>query len=102
MSYRDLIEIKECARCGSTEGLEVHHMNLNHDDDTEGNHLVLCRSCHHNLHYNNWKLEDIGIKTPKISYNAGNIAYYTFTTADIQRELEEMGDPVTDIIQGEF
>jgi len=33
---------------------------------------------------------------------ATTMAYLKITTADIQRELEEMGDPVTDIIQGEF
>lgn len=98
-TYRDLVEIKSCAKCGKTTGLEVHHKNMNRCDNKRCNLTVLCRSCHHNLHNENWMLEDIGIKTPEFTYNPSQTAFYNVTTADIQRELDEMGDPVTDIMK---
>lgn len=101
-SYRDLIEVKECARCGSTKRLEVHHKNLSNfyeDDHVESNLIVLCIYCHRNLHKKNWKLEDIGIVTPKERTNPTKATYYNNGIEDIQKELEAMGDPITDIMQ---
>lgn len=44
----------KCSMCGTSVGyLLIHHINGNHNDNTTGNHKIVCRSCHariHNLH----------------------------------------------------
>lgn len=37
---------RTCGLCGSVTGLEVDHINGNHNDNRFGNHRVLCKYCH--------------------------------------------------------
>lgn len=64
---RELIEIDYCKRCGYNEFkccLQVHHMDKDKTNNDTSNLILLCINCHRSLHYNRWKLEDIGIETP--------------------------------------
>lgn len=41
----------ECVLCGTSDRvLSIHHLNGNHSDNTPGNHIVVCNSCHGFLH----------------------------------------------------
>src|SRR5882724_8701725 len=44
--YRD----SECAKCGSVDRLEVHHIDRNWLNNETGNLQTLCRTCHMILH----------------------------------------------------
>jgi hypothetical protein len=35
-----------CECCGGKDNLMIHHINGNHNDNSDGNHRILCRSCH--------------------------------------------------------
>lgn len=39
-----------CELCGSKRNLNVHHKDKNHQNNSTNNLMVLCRSCHVNLH----------------------------------------------------
>jgi hypothetical protein len=40
-------ETSVCECCGKRDTvLMIHHINGNHNDNTTGNHMILCRSCH--------------------------------------------------------
>jgi hypothetical protein len=97
--YRDLVTIDNCTKCHKTSTLVVHHMDYNRENNVVENLLVLCWSCHQKLHSDSWKLEDIGLKTPYIKrvLMPWMTEYYHNSNADIQRELEAMGDPINDI-----
>jgi len=41
---------EECANCGDEEGLEVHHINGDREDNDPENLIPLCRQCHRRLH----------------------------------------------------
>jgi 5-methylcytosine-specific restriction endonuclease McrA len=43
-----------CQLCGSTVGLEVHHIQHRSSlgDDAEGNLITLCSGCHQEVHLN--------------------------------------------------
>lgn len=41
---------EECANCGAGDGLEVHHLNGDREDNDVDNLAVLCRHCHRRLH----------------------------------------------------
>jgi len=41
---------EECANCGANEGIEVHHLNGDREDNDVENLLPLCRHCHRRLH----------------------------------------------------
>jgi hypothetical protein len=36
--------------CDGNSCIEVHHINLNHDDDRSGNKVMLCSECHSAVH----------------------------------------------------
>ena len=44
------IEKKECATCGTTKKLLVHHIDGNHENNDPSNLKVLCSPCHSRLH----------------------------------------------------
>lgn len=51
-----------CTRCAYAEfacGLDIHHVDGNHDNQTKENLIALCAPCHRALHFGYWKLEDI-------------------------------------------
>ena len=48
--YRHMVSKDLCAKCGSTKDLAIHHVNLEHSDNTLDNLQVLCASCHNSLH----------------------------------------------------
>jgi len=67
-AYRDLIPIEKCARCGYCEmngSLHVHHLDRDRTNNDPSNLIVFCANCHYGLHHHIWKLEDIGLTTPK-------------------------------------
>ena len=35
-----------CRACGATYLLDRHHVNWNHDDNSSGNLMLLCKYCH--------------------------------------------------------
>lgn len=53
-----------CARCGSTEDLELHHVTPRCEGGENGDTEILCRLCHHRHHlengdYTRWKERDL-------------------------------------------
>ncbi len=70
-------------------------MNLSNyydDDHVKDNLITLCGS-HTNLHLKKWKLEDIGIPTPKERWNILK-GDYNISLADIQKELQKIDDTI--------
>ena len=62
-------KIRSCARCKITETeapIHEHHKNGNHFDDRPENKMDLCANCHMTLHWNRWKLSDIGLEDIEI------------------------------------
>lgn len=45
-----------CAICGTTQNLQVHHLDRNIKNNTEENLQTLCRSCHMRLHWQQRRL----------------------------------------------
>ena len=43
----------ECEICGTTENLEVHHIDKNHSNNNTSNLMTLCESCHGRTHTQN-------------------------------------------------
>ena len=62
--------MKNCARCNLEDGhlatIHEHHKNGNHNDDRLENKIFLCANCHMTLHWNRWKLSDIGLADVEI------------------------------------
>ncbi len=60
---------RKCERCNYNEfatALQQHHKDRNKNDNSKENIMILCANCHFGLHTNQWRLEDIGIKTPEL------------------------------------
>ncbi|KKH14979.1 hypothetical protein DU48_01250 [Methanosarcina mazei] len=79
--------------------MRVYHMNLSNyydDDHVKDNLITLCGS-HTNLHLKKWKLEDIGIPTPKERWNILK-GDYNISLADIQKELQKIDDTINLIV----
>lgn len=45
-----MYEAKECSKCGSTKGLERHHVDKDPTNNAPSNVEVLCSTCHHAVH----------------------------------------------------
>ena len=43
----------DCDICGTKENLEVHHIDMNHDNNNPENLLTVCESCHQRVHSQN-------------------------------------------------
>lgn len=41
---------EECINCGAEDGIEVHHLNGDREDNNIANLVPLCRHCHRRLH----------------------------------------------------
>ncbi len=41
---------KNCAKCGTSYRLELHHKDFDRSNNQEDNAEVLCKKCHFNLH----------------------------------------------------
>lgn len=41
---------EECVNCGAEDGIEVHHLNGDREDNDIENLVPLCRHCHRRLH----------------------------------------------------
>ncbi len=63
--YRWKIPLNECAKCGDTFNLSVHHMDCNRNNNRVNNLIALCSKCHRSLHNDAWKLSDIGLSIQK-------------------------------------
>lgn len=66
INYRDFFVLEElyCRRCGYKEfscSVQIHHIDENHDNNTQSNLIPLCANCHFGLHFKHWKLEDIKV-----------------------------------------
>jgi len=46
---------RECAECGGTENIEVHHIDGNRRNNDPQNLLPLCQPCHRDVHRGNRK-----------------------------------------------
>lgn len=44
------VHIQECCHCKSTNDLEVHHVDFNHENNKPQNLVGLCHSCHVAIH----------------------------------------------------
>ena len=44
------LDMKNCLLCGNTENIEEHHIDWNHNNNTSGNRIPLCKTCHVWLH----------------------------------------------------
>lgn len=53
-AYRQMVEKRECNRCGSTEQLVVHHRDGIHTNNRPDNLEVLCSPCHSSHHKQEW------------------------------------------------
>ena len=49
-AYRGKIPAEECAWCGSTENLLIHHKDENRKNNDPSNLICLCKSCHQYCH----------------------------------------------------
>jgi len=63
--YKRLNEIERliCQRCGYDEfecGIDIHHVDHNHENSSKENLMALCAPCHRAMHYGFWKLEELG------------------------------------------
>lgn len=64
--YRRAVDKEVCARCGATEHLSIHHVNLDHYDNRPENLQVLCRRCHIGFHKHlYWECYRRGLECPK-------------------------------------
>jgi len=50
--YRAIAGVNDsaCSNCGCTKYLEVHHIDMNPNNDVRANLSVLCHVCHTKLH----------------------------------------------------
>ena len=46
LAYDILCKPKVCEKCGSTQNIDVHHIDGNYNNNTPENLMILCRSCH--------------------------------------------------------
>ncbi len=53
-AYRQMVQKRECNRCGSTEQLVVHHRDGVHTNNRPDNLEVLCSPCHTSHHKQEW------------------------------------------------
>lgn len=51
--YKD--SINRCETCGNKTGLEMHHKDRNHNNNSQENFMVICRDCHIKIHKNDCK-----------------------------------------------
>jgi len=64
--------IKECVLCGFNKVVELHHLDLNHTNNVEGNLIGLCPNHHKLVHHRNFRketfneLEKKGFKIPDV------------------------------------
>ena len=46
----------ECQNCGTTQLLNIHHVNLDESDNSPNNLMTLCASCHTKWHWEHGKV----------------------------------------------
>ena len=46
----EILQIDKCQICGKDGKLDVHHIDGNYQNNTIGNLMILCRSCHMKIH----------------------------------------------------
>ena len=64
--YRSVVEKTSCAKCGTTSNLGIHHVDLDHFNNSPDNLEVLCVSCHMALHKKAyWDAYHAGDAAPK-------------------------------------
>lgn len=50
LAYDILGKPRVCEKCGSTQSIDVHHIDGNYNNNTPENIMILCRSCHMKEH----------------------------------------------------
>ena len=58
-----------CQRCGATKHTLIHHLDDNDRNNTLTNLILLCTTCHLNLHRPKQRVSKIIKDTPKMHYN---------------------------------
>ena len=96
MSLQIREEVRQCQRCGATEGLQVHHIIARSRGNSvyflRDNLIVLCKSCHywwHNVSSPGEMKDTIITIIGKKKWNAIEKAKNTYLKYTI-RDLEEM------------
>lgn len=70
--YRTVITKDKCRKCGTTDGLGIHHKNDDHYDNRLENLEVLCNSCHMSETKRKWwAAKKAGLPTPKSNAPTG-------------------------------
>lgn len=55
-----------CNDCGGTDNLAIHHINGDHNDNSQANLMCLCNSCHARLHISKRKRSATGQVLPVV------------------------------------
>jgi len=64
--YRGLVKKEICQECGSKLNLGIHHINIDHYDNSPENLQVLCVSCHMSIHKKlYWEAKRKNLPIPK-------------------------------------
>ena len=76
----------ECAKCGTTEKLHVHHLDHNRRNEAVENLMILCVGCHHRHHGEKTECKQGHPKEPgkrcKVCVKAWNHAAYLRRRSD--------------------
>jgi len=84
--YKIREENKECVACGSSENIEIHHINRNRHHNNINNLMPLCRLCHRLLHSSIPHKDDLVVVLKKHNYNNRIVAeYYGVEIKEIRR-----------------
>lgn len=54
--FDELSYESKCQACGSSDSIEVHHIDKDRKNNQKGNLAVLCRRCHKSWHFDNGDL----------------------------------------------
>lgn len=64
MAQLELFEVSHCSCCGRALKLEIHHLDWDHENNSSGNRIALCRDCHVYTHRAGYltrdEIEDVG------------------------------------------
>lgn len=78
-----------CLKCGIDEfkaPIHEHHLNRDHYDNRPENKILLCANCHMMLHWNRWKLSDVGLPEVERIKRVQKPWYYGIRVEDTLRE----------------
>ena len=98
--YRNVIEKDMCSICSSTEKLLIHHIDLNHFNNSPDNLVVLCNKCHSYTHAKlEWAAKKSGKTLERQSPPTNWDNYKRPKTKRIRVRRDENGVPITNTPQ---